>query len=223
MPTTPTREIDQRSAGVAGIDRGIGLDHLPTIQGTDHAGGDGAVEAERRADGDHRLADSQALADPEARGGQLPAGRPEHGDSSVRLLPTTSADTRRPVDRIRVTSSAPATMWWLAIRLAPERSTITVGVGSRQGWVWVSVADQGPGITAEDRLRVFDRFHRGAESPGTGLGLAIARQVVESHDGRLLLADTPGPGSTFVIWLPERAIAGAPERGTEPPVGDPTT
>lgn len=110
-----------------------------------------------------------------------------------------------------------------AIRLAPEHSTITVGVGSRRGWAWVSVADQGPGITAEDRLRVFDRFHRGAESPGTGLGLAIARQVVESHDGRLLLADTPGPGSTFVIWLPERAIAGAPERRPEPPVGDPTT
>ena len=81
---------------------------------------------------------------------------------------------------------------------------------------------QGPGITTEDRLRVFDRFHRGAESPGTGLGLAIARQVVESHDGRLLLTDTPGPGSTFVIWLPGRAIAGAPERGPEPPVGDPT-
>ena len=110
-----------------------------------------------------------------------------------------------------------------AIRLAPEGSTITVSIGSRQGWAWVSVTDQGPGIAAEDRLRVFDRFHRGASSPGTGLGLAIARQVVESHDGRLLLADTPGPGSTFVIWLPERAIDGAPERGSEPPAGYPTT
>jgi len=66
---------------------------------------------------------------------------------------------------------------------------------------------------------VFDRFHRGAASAGTGLGLAIARQVIESHDGRLLLADAPGPGSTFVIWLPERTIAGAPERESEPPAG----
>ena len=106
-----------------------------------------------------------------------------------------------------------------AIRLAPEGSTITVSIGSPQGWAWVSVADQGPGIAAEDRLRVFDRFHRGAASAGTGLGLAIARQVIESHDGRLLLADAPGPGSTFVIWLPERAIAGAPERESEPPAG----
>lgn len=106
-----------------------------------------------------------------------------------------------------------------AIRLAPEGSTITVSIGSPQGWAWVSVADQGPGIAAEDRLRVFDRFHRGAASAGTGLGLAIARQVIESHDGRLLLADAPGPGSTFVIWLPERTIAGAPERESEPPAG----
>ena len=110
-----------------------------------------------------------------------------------------------------------------AIRLAPEHSTITVSIGSRQGWAWVSVADQGPGIPPEDRLRVFDRFHRGESSTGSGLGLAIARQVVESHDGRLHLADASGPGSTFVIWLPERAIAGGPERGTGPPVGDPST
>ena len=56
---------------------------------------------------------------------------------------------------------------------------------------------------------------------GTGLGLAIARQIVESHDGRLVLADRSGPGSTFVIWLPERAIAGAPERAAVPPTDDP--
>lgn len=109
-----------------------------------------------------------------------------------------------------------------AIRLAPTHSTITVAIGSRLGWAWVAVTDQGPGIAEEDRSRVFDRFHRGAESPGSGLGLAIARQIVESHDGRLVLAAVPGRGSTFVIWLPERAVAGAPERRTEPPAGDPS-
>lgn len=108
-----------------------------------------------------------------------------------------------------------------AVRLAPTGSTITVGIGSSQGWAWIAVRDQGPGIPAEDRGRVFDRFHRGPDSDGSGLGLAIARQIVESHDGHLELSDSAGPGSTFVIWLPERAIAGAPERSTGPPAEDP--
>ena len=70
---------------------------------------------------------------------------------------------------------------------------------------------------------MFERFHRGAadQTGGSGLGLAIARQIAESHDGRLVLADRPGPGSTFVIWLPERAVAGAPERTANPPDLDP--
>ena len=99
---------------------------------------------------------------------------------------------------------------------------VTVAGGSRQGWAWVAVRDQGPGIGEEDAVRVFDRFHRGPgeQSSGSGLGLSIARQIVESHEGRLVLADRTGPGSTFVVWLPERAVAGAPERRT-PPAVDP--
>lgn len=110
-----------------------------------------------------------------------------------------------------------------AVRLAPAGSTITVAAGSRQGWAWVAVRDEGPGIPDEDRGRIFERFHRGAGqgSDGSGLGLTIARQVVESHDGRLVLAERSGPGSTFLVWLPERAVAGAPERRPAPPVGDP--
>lgn len=110
-----------------------------------------------------------------------------------------------------------------AVRLAPEGSTITVAAGSRQGWAWVAVRDEGPGIPEADRGRIFERFHRGANAgaDGSGLGLTIARQIVESHDGRLLLAEPSGPGSTFVIWLPERAVAGAPDRPAVPPTGDP--
>ncbi|HYI59840.1 MAG TPA: HAMP domain-containing sensor histidine kinase [Microlunatus sp.] len=110
-----------------------------------------------------------------------------------------------------------------AVRLAPSGSQITVGVGSLLGWAWAAVGDQGPGIAEDERAQVFERFHRGAtdETGGSGLGLAIARQIAESHDGRLVLADSPGPGSTFVIWLPERAVAGAPDRTTNPPNLDP--
>ena len=114
-----------------------------------------------------------------------------------------------------------------AVRLAPVGSAITVAVGSRQGWAWVAVRDDGPGIAEDDRTRVFDRFSRGASHPGveqtsgSGLGLYIARQIAESHEGRLVLADRTGSGSTFVLWLPERAVAGAPERPAAPPSTDP--
>jgi signal transduction histidine kinase len=110
-----------------------------------------------------------------------------------------------------------------AVRLAPPGSVVTVASGSRQGWAWVAVRDQGPGIPEDERPRIFDRFHRGLsqQSGGSGLGLSIARQIVESHEGRLVLADRTGPGSTFVVWLPERAIGDAPERIPTPPAGDP--
>jgi signal transduction histidine kinase len=110
-----------------------------------------------------------------------------------------------------------------AVRLAPSGSTITLAVGSRSGWAWVAVRDEGPGIPDDERTRVFDRFHRGSQdrTPGSGLGLAIARQVAESHQGRLVLAERSGPGSTFVIWLPERAAGGPPERTGLPPTTDP--
>lgn len=106
-----------------------------------------------------------------------------------------------------------------AVRLAPTGSTVRVAVGSTQGWSWVSVADQGPGIVGPDRELIFERFRRGTgdHTAGSGLGLAIARQIAESHDGRLLLADEPGPGSTFVLWLPDRAVEGAHEREADPP------
>jgi signal transduction histidine kinase len=112
-----------------------------------------------------------------------------------------------------------------AVRLAPSGSTITVAVGSRSGWAWVAVRDEGPGIPDDERTRVFDRFHRGSadRTPGSGLGLAIARQVAESHQGRLVLAERSGPGSTFVLWLPERAVGGPPERTGLPPTTDPLT
>ncbi len=115
-----------------------------------------------------------------------------------------------------------------AIRLAPTGSVITVAGGSVDGWAWIAVDDQGPGIAEEDQQHVFDRFRGAANGEngsrqrrGSGLGLAIARQIVESHEGRLALFSTLGVGSTFVIWLPDRAIAERPERSDKPPDASP--
>jgi signal transduction histidine kinase len=115
-----------------------------------------------------------------------------------------------------------------ATRLAPDNSEITVGVGSHAGWAWAAVRDAGPGIADSEHEAVFERFHRGAngDSPdgarrGSGLGLTIARQIVESHEGRMALFSALEVGSTFVIWLPDRAVSGAVERGPAPPAVNP--
>jgi signal transduction histidine kinase len=95
-----------------------------------------------------------------------------------------------------------------AVRLAPTGSTVTLASGRTRSWLWLAVADEGPGITPEDLPRVFDRFWRGTNGNGssrerrTGLGLAIVRQIVESHGGHVTAFSTPGAGSTFVMWLP---------------------
>jgi signal transduction histidine kinase len=105
-----------------------------------------------------------------------------------------------------------------AVRLAPGASTVTIATGRTGSWLWLAVADQGPGIAAEDLPRVFDRFWRGAATANgsrerrTGLGLAIVRQITESHGGQVAAFSQLGVGSTFVLWLPA-----ADRTGQEPP------
>ncbi|WP_415830246.1 sensor histidine kinase, partial [Kibdelosporangium persicum] len=90
-----------------------------------------------------------------------------------------------------------------AVRLSPPGEVITVGAGRGEGWLWVAVADNGPGIASEDQSRVFDRFWRRGSDRHTGLGLAIVRQIVESHGGKAAVFSRLGRGSTFVLWFPE--------------------
>ena len=118
-----------------------------------------------------------------------------------------------------------------AVRFSPDAGEVAVAVGSRRGWAWVAVRDEGPGVPAEDRDRVFDRFWstengtpsepQVARESSTGIGLAIARQIVEAHDGRLALFSGPGTGSTFVIWLPDRTDLAPRDRAADVPDEDP--
>jgi len=87
----------------------------------------------------------------------------------------------------------------------------------------VEVRDNGPGISAEDLPRVFDRFYRSPEArgrPGSGLGLAIVRQTAEAHRGSVHAVNEPGGGARLTLELPPLAMSeaelGAAERDAHP-------
>ena len=91
----------------------------------------------------------------------------------------------------------------------------------------ISVVDQGVGIPADERERVFERFYRASNvqaitDTGMGLGLYICRRIIEAHGGRIVANETPGGGSTFVITVPlarEAVPAGDPETTSWPVTG----
>jgi signal transduction histidine kinase len=92
-----------------------------------------------------------------------------------------------------------------AIRYAPQGTPIVVAAHRRGDALRIEIRDHGPGISAEDRERIFDKFFRGHNAdgtPGSGLGLAIARSLVVLHGGTLEYEENPGGGSAFVTVLP---------------------
>jgi signal transduction histidine kinase len=92
-----------------------------------------------------------------------------------------------------------------AVRHAKSRIEITVA--ARGDHVVLTVGDDGPGIPAADRLRVFDRFvridtDRSREGGGTGLGLAIVAEIVSAHHGTVGIDERPGGGTLVTVTLP---------------------
>lgn len=91
-----------------------------------------------------------------------------------------------------------------AIRYTPAGGRIEVAAWREGASAILEVSDNGPGIPAAERGRVFDRFYRGAalDSTGSGLGLAIVRQVAELHGGRVELSgglDGRGLSARFIL------------------------
>jgi len=96
-----------------------------------------------------------------------------------------------------------------AIKYGPPSASITIAArpAAEEGFVQLSVADQGMGIAPADRERIFRRFERGQNAerwgmPGTGLGLFISRALAELQGGRIWLESTLGRGSTFFVTFP---------------------
>ena len=109
-----------------------------------------------------------------------------------------------------------------AIKFSPTGGDVSLKVAPDGPWlVWV-VSDQGPGISAQDAKRVFERFYRAPTVraiPGTGLGLAIVKHLALLMGGEVTLVSEPGQGATFTFRLP------LPEarRDAQPPAAPPRT
>jgi signal transduction histidine kinase len=80
---------------------------------------------------------------------------------------------------------------------------VIVGARLDGSLLFISVSDEGRGISSAEQARIFERGERlDPSKPGSGLGLAIARSIVEAHGGRLELESAPGSGARFTIVLP---------------------
>lgn len=114
-----------------------------------------------------------------------------------------------------------------AIKYSPKGGEVMITGGFSDGFVTMSVSDQGMGIPKEHVAKVFDRFHRvdnrdTRQVGGTGIGLYLVKHLVEAHGGKIWIESEVGKGSSFIFTLPlkppcveedeerETAAAGAP-------------
>jgi two-component system phosphate regulon sensor histidine kinase PhoR len=100
-----------------------------------------------------------------------------------------------------------------AIKHAAEGGKVVVRVARAPGFVTLAVRDFGPGITSEDRGRVFERFYRAQRTReknvrGSGIGLALVKHIALAHGGRVVVqspvtdSPEPGPGAVFTVFVP---------------------
>ncbi len=101
-----------------------------------------------------------------------------------------------------------------AVKFSRSGTTVTVNAAATAEEVRIAVSDQGPGIPAEETVRIFNEFTRGSARPtagehSTGLGLAICQRIVALHGGRIEVDSKVGRGSRFVVVLPRSPLGSA--------------
>jgi PAS domain S-box-containing protein len=92
-----------------------------------------------------------------------------------------------------------------ATKFTPSGGKVTIGATHQDGWITVSIEDNGPGIPVLERERIFDKFTRlrGTHKPGgLGIGLAFCKMAVEGHGGKIWVESQNNVGTTFFFNLP---------------------
>lgn len=95
------------------------------------------------------------------------------------------------------------------VKYAPSKTRITIRVTKMASLVMVEMEDEGPGIPAKERNRIFQRFYRGESESvrrkeGSGVGLYLTRQILERQGGTVCVKNGGNGGSNFVMTLPKR-------------------
>jgi signal transduction histidine kinase len=89
-----------------------------------------------------------------------------------------------------------------AFKFSPDNSEITVSAYSKDGFVVISVCDQGLGVPLSIQDRIFDKFFKYGNKEGSGLGLAICKSIIEAHGGGIYVKSNGEKGSCFYFELP---------------------
>lgn len=106
-----------------------------------------------------------------------------------------------------------------AIRYAPDNSQVWIRLEDAGTRARLVVADQGPGLSAEQQAKVFEKFERlgrNGEDGGSGLGLYISRRLARAMGGDLLVESAPGQGARFILDVPADLLALRPTTAQQP-------
>ena len=96
-----------------------------------------------------------------------------------------------------------------AVKYNTSGGVVLVSVAREADTVLITVADDGPGISPNEKGRVFERFFRAdtvrnSSVHGSGLGLAISRDIARAHGGDITMTTEPGAGAVFTVHLPQK-------------------
>lgn len=94
-----------------------------------------------------------------------------------------------------------------AVKYSPSRKKVFLKTGLKNNLAFVSILDEGPGISESDLPHIFRRFYRGEKhrsrsSGGVGLGLSLVKHIVEAHNGKIEVKSELRKGSEFTLFLP---------------------
>ncbi|MBF0329688.1 MAG: CHASE2 domain-containing protein [Nitrospirae bacterium] len=94
-----------------------------------------------------------------------------------------------------------------AVKFSPPGSNVYITLADEGGMAMVSVKDEGPGLSEEDKGKLFGEFQKLSARPtggekSTGLGLSIVKKIIEAHKGTIYVESAPGSGAAFIFKIP---------------------